>query len=96
LQIVLERVKELPVEDLPRLLGDLEVIRVTAMARLTAPAPVPQRDELVNVARAAQRLGVSEDYLYRHAGQFAFVRRMGRKLTFSSLGIDDYIKRRAR
>jgi hypothetical protein len=93
LQTVLMRVKEIPVEDLPRLLGDLEEIRCTAMARLAAPAPVAsQSDELLDVDGAARRLGISKDYLYRHHARFPFTRRMGKRLLFSSFGIDCHIK----
>jgi excisionase family DNA binding protein len=89
----LERVREAPIDDLPQVLGELEVIRATALLRLSAPAAVPARDELVTIEQAAERLGVGKDYLYRHAKTFPFLRRMGRKLVFSSVGIDDYIRR---
>ena len=94
LQNVLRAVRELPVEQLPRLLGDLEEIRVTAMARLTSPAPTQAQraDELLVVTEAARRLGLSKDYLYRHSHEFPFTRRVGRKLLFSALGIEKQIK----
>jgi excisionase family DNA binding protein len=86
--------RELTPEELPRLLGDLEEVRCTAIARLTAVAPKssPERDELLNVAEACRRLNVSKDYLYRHHREFTFTRRVGRKLLFSSLGIDKYLR----
>jgi predicted DNA-binding transcriptional regulator AlpA len=87
--------KELPIEQLPRLLGDLEEIRCTAMSRLTAPSPAaPQLDELLDVDKAAHRLGTSKDYLYRHHARLPFTRRMGRSLRFSALGIEKYIRQR--
>ena len=86
---------ELPIEQLPRLLGELEECRCTAMARLMIPAPVQaQSDELLDVAEAARRLGLSRDYLYRHSHEFPFTRRVGRKLLFSALGIERYIRQR--
>jgi hypothetical protein len=45
LQLVLMAAKELPPGDIPRLLGELEEIRVTAMARLTIPPPQPQQHD---------------------------------------------------
>jgi hypothetical protein len=93
LQTVLVVAKDLPAAELPRLLGELEEIRCTAMARLTTPAAVQRPDELLPVEAAAERLGVSVDYLYRNHSRLLFTRRMGRTLRFSSLGIDDYIKR---
>jgi hypothetical protein len=84
------------VEELPRLMGELEEIRCTAMARLATPAPAqPQSDELLSAAEAARRLGISQDYLYRHHQTFPFTRRVERKLLFSALGIGKYIKQQS-
>jgi uncharacterized protein len=96
LQTVLDSLQKMRPEQLPGLLGELEIIRATALLRLSAPAVPDRHDELVTVQSAAERLGISTDYLYRHADQFPFTRRMGRKLVFSSLGIDEYIRRRVR
>jgi hypothetical protein len=52
--------------EIPALLGELEQIRVTAPARLSSPAAACPPDELLDVHTTAKRLGVSEDYLYRH------------------------------
>ena len=85
--------QELPGNELPRLLGELEEIRCTAMARLSAPA-ISQNlttDVLLSIEEASRRLGVSKDYLYRNGADFSFTRRMGRKLLFSSLGIEKHI-----
>jgi excisionase family DNA binding protein len=82
-------------EELPRLLGDLEEIRATALARLTYPAREPQLpDSLLAVEEAATRLGVSQHYLYRNHPRLPFTRRMGRSLRFSSNGIEQYIRRK--
>jgi excisionase family DNA binding protein len=94
LQIALSAARELPAPELPRLLGELEEIRATAMARLASPASVQRPDELLTVEQASERLGVSKDYLYRNHSRLPFVRRMGRKLLFSSLGIDSHIRLR--
>jgi excisionase family DNA binding protein len=93
LQPVMAAARELPAGELPHLLGELEEIRCTAMARLTTPAAVQRPDELLTVEQAAERLGVSADYLYRNHSHLPFVRRMGRTLRFSSLGIDEYVRR---
>jgi hypothetical protein len=82
------------VEDLPDLIGQLEAAKATAWARLAAPtAKPPDHDELLGVAETARRLGISEDFLYRHAEEYPFTRRQGRKLLFSAQGIDRYIRR---
>jgi predicted DNA-binding transcriptional regulator AlpA len=60
------------------------------------PAPVQgQSDELLDVAEVSRRLGLSRDYLYRHHSDFPFTRRVGRKLLFSALGIERYIKQQS-
>lgn len=93
LQPVLTIAQSLPAEELPRLLGDLEEVRATAMLRLATP-PAPANDELLDIEEAARRLAISEGYLYRHHKQFPFTRRLGRRLLFSSAGIHEYLKRR--
>src|SRR5262250_1207327 len=95
LQLALSKAaRELPAEELPAFIGALESVKAMAWARLTTPAAQPsqQPDELHGVAEAARRLGVSEDYLYRHAQDYPFTRRQGRKLLFSALGIEKHIR----
>jgi len=94
LEALLEAVKELPVPDLPAFMGKLEEVRFTAQLRLTSPIPIPAPESLLDVTEAAKRLGMSENYLYRHSDKYAFTRREGRKLLFSSSGIDAYIRQR--
>lgn len=94
LQSVLDSIPGLNIADIPALLGELEHIRATAAIRLSNPTlRAPEHDELLGVETAANRLGVSKDYLYRHAAELPFTRRMGRKLLCSSQGIDDYLRR---
>lgn len=93
LQSALTAAQTLPPDQLPRLLGDLEELRAVAYSRLTLPTAVQRPDELLAVEPASERLGVSVDYLYRNHSRFPFTRRVGRTLRFSSLGIDEYIKR---
>lgn len=85
--------KNLPAADLPEFLGQLETIRVIALARISAPASAAHPDQLLSVEEAAARLHVGCDYLYRHHARLPFTRREGRKLLFSSNGIDSYLKR---
>jgi len=94
LESVLAMAGTLPSGELPRFCGRLEEARLIALARLQAPTvkPDPQKDELLSVADAAQRLAVSKEFLYRNHAQLPFTRRMGRKLLFSSLGLERYIQ----
>ncbi len=78
--------------------------RFTAQVRLNmrqhVRPPSPQRslaseDRLLTVNEASRKLGVTKDYLYRHADQFPFTVRVGpRQLRFSLHGMDRYIRQR--
>src|SRR6266581_3097131 len=95
LQALLTRARELPVDGLPRLLGDLREVEAIAMARLltaTAPVAAPQADQLLDAAEAGRRLGAGVDYLYHNHGRYPFTRRVGRRLLFSAEGIASYIR----
>lgn len=89
--------QELPVGELPRLLGDIEEVRATAQARLNSGAAVLPSgpDRLMTVGEAKDRLGVSADYLYRNNGRLPFTVRMGRKLLFSEAGIERYLRQQS-
>jgi hypothetical protein len=78
LEPVLALAKNLPREELPRLLGDLAEISATANVRLTSSVVESRPDEMLDVEETARRMGVSKDYLYRHQrkfdGSFCFLR----------------------
>jgi predicted DNA-binding transcriptional regulator AlpA len=86
--------EETPVRELPQLIGKLEAARVAAWARLTAPATdkacdVPSQEARnLDVTEAAQRLGISKDWLYRHASELPFALRIGRRLVFDSAALE--------
>lgn len=87
--------RDLPAGELPDFIGELEAVKATAWAWLSAPSPLTQEhDELLDVATAAQRLGVSSDYLYRHSQDYPFTRRQGRKLLFSASGVEKHIRQK--
>jgi hypothetical protein len=71
LQCVLDIVRIVPATDLPRLLGELEEVRTTGLARLTAPVPVEapgdcNGEDVLDVAEAAAYIDMSAKWLYRH------------------------------
>jgi hypothetical protein len=92
LESVLELANLTPLDELAQLLGDLERIRVTVFARLMGRR-TEENDELLSVDVAAAKLNVSMDYMYRNHGKFPFTRREGRKLLFSSSGLNAYLKK---
>jgi predicted DNA-binding transcriptional regulator AlpA len=85
-----------PVDGLPDLIAQVEGLKARLYARLaaTSPTPAAPRDRLLNVKEAAQKLGRSADWLYRHGSEVPFVVRDGRLLRFSEQGIEEYIRRR--
>jgi len=72
---------------------------VTLQAPLLARAMIARGgrdpDELLTVDIAAQRLGLSEAWLYRHAATLPFTVRVGRQLRFSARRLEAYIAARA-
>jgi DNA-binding XRE family transcriptional regulator len=52
----------------------------------------PAEDRLLDVAEAARRLAVCRDYVYRHAAEWPFTVRRGRKLGFSEQGLAAYLR----
>jgi len=99
LQSVLASLRGMERDELPELLGELEVVRANVLLKLSTPtAPLPC-DGSLTVKEAAGRLGVGVDYVYDHQHDIyrSLCRREGRKLLFSSQAIDRYIqKTRAR
>jgi hypothetical protein len=71
LQCVLDIVRIVPATDLPRLLGELEEVRTTALARLSAPVPIKASDDrtgddVLDVAQAAAYINMSQKWIYRN------------------------------
>jgi excisionase family DNA binding protein len=93
LQVVLALARTLTPEELPRLLGELAEVSATATARLASSAVIPTRDELLTVQEVSERMKVSKDFIYRRGRRWPFCRPQGRKLLFSSAGLDAYLRR---
>ncbi len=95
-----EAVTEVSPHDVPVLLGHIEQLKAALWARLLGAAPPDGKnqsadgDTLVDVTEAAQRLSVSEDYLYRRHKRLPFTVRIGKRVLFSSKGIEKYIHQR--
>ena len=89
---------ETPIKDLPAFLGMLATVQARAQLKMLhskKSEPSPQEDRLLTVVEASDKLGMTKDYLYRHARTFPFSVRVGSKqLRFSLNGIERYIKER--
>jgi predicted DNA-binding transcriptional regulator AlpA len=97
------RISDVPAEAIPGLLGDIERLRAGLWARLTIPTattngPAADGDRLLTVEEAAQKLGMSKDWIYSHinADLKPAVSRIGsgerKAVRFSAAGLDRYIK----
>lgn len=91
------RVAAVPPARIPALLSQLSAVQSAMAARLISADrdnAESGEDTLLTVEQAAQRLGVSKDWLFRRSRTLPFVVRLGRHLKFSSRGIDRYLRSR--
>ena len=87
-----------PFDHIPAAIGELEKVKATLWARLTAPVPSPNgagEDRLLTVDQAAERLGVTRDWLRRRPDMPFVVKLSEGVVRYSSRGIDYYIATRA-
>ena len=86
-------VQALPDEQLPGLLA-------LVAARLAQPKPLPATScglgRMLSIGEAATRTGMSRDWLYRHAKQLPFTKRIGRKVLFDEVGLSRWLATRGR
>ena len=90
-------VATVPASRIPALLCQLSALQGAMAARLIAAdrdEPLSAEDTLLTVDQAAERLGVSTDWLFRRSRTLPFVVRLGRHLRFSNRGIDRYLRNR--
>ena len=97
--LLLSEARDVPVERIPSMLGELERVKAHLWVRLnanrTASGGEQQADESLGVKEAARRLGMSPGWLYRHARDLPFAKRVGpRTLRFSAEGIRRYLTAR--
>ena len=79
------------------LVGEIERCKTVALVNLMLGRTQTQHaDRLLDIAEAASRMGISKDWLYRHANTFPFARRIGRKVLFSDAGLVRWLANRSR
>lgn len=95
-----EQAAELPPHAAATLLVQVASLQTILLSRLfVGMSPELRRedseDRLLLVDEAASMLGMTKDYLYKHADQLPFtVRPAPKQLRFSKLGIQKYIRQR--
>ncbi|MBZ5499700.1 MAG: helix-turn-helix domain-containing protein [Acidobacteriia bacterium] len=88
-----DRLLKLPLETVPALIAQMAAAQSTLAARLLGAEKTQEfNDELLDAEGAAEKLGVSKDWLYTRTNTLPFVVRLGRKVKFSLRGIEKYIK----
>jgi hypothetical protein len=89
LQSILELARSLPPARLPEFLGELETIRITALARIQ---PAKDEDRTIDAQTAADALGIARSTFYKNhkARPYPFVSPEGGKLTASLAGLRRY------
>jgi hypothetical protein len=65
----------IPLEQIPAAIGELEKLKAALWARLAAPVPTVERDQLLTIEEAAERLAVTPDWLRRRP-HLPFVRKL--------------------
>jgi|SRR5208282_100376 len=93
-QQIIKQAATLPPEALPNFIGVLSHASAVAQSRLLSRAPVADQPEekLLNVAQAAELLGVTKSFLYHRT--LPFTVRVGSNLRFSRLKILKYINQK--
>lgn len=100
-----DRAEDLPRDDLPAVLSELEALRARLQLRLVRtparrnggdPGGEPDTgDRLLDAEAVAERLDVDERYVYDHADGWPFTRRISpRKLRFSERGLYRWLETR--
>jgi predicted DNA-binding transcriptional regulator AlpA len=95
LRALADRVDEL---DPARVVGELEALRMSIVfTSITPSAQPPVEDRLLKIADAADRLGVTRDWLRRRTDELPFVVKLSEGVVrYSSKGMDRWIARRTR
>lgn len=92
------RVRDLPPEVardlLPRVIGLQTALLAQALSASGGNGAEAPTDRLLTVEEAAQKLGLSKDYLYRHAKTLPFTVRLGSRLRFSERGVERWVRSR--
>jgi len=90
-----ERLDEIAPEQARALLVQLAALQAPLLARALVSGGSRDPDELLTVDIAAQRLGLSEAWLYRHSAKLPFTVHVGRQVRFSARRLEAYFAARA-
>lgn len=82
-----------PAEEIPAVMAQLAALQAALAVRLLEDRRDPESaSQLIQIADAAAKLDCTVDWLYRHADEFAFTRRVSPKqLRFDLRGLERYL-----
>jgi hypothetical protein len=87
------RIREVPREDIPEIVGRLVGMLVSA-AMYRPEKPEPEQDRLLDVNEAASLLGMTPKQLKRRSSRYTFTRKISHKMIkYSEQGISRYLRR---
>ena len=96
---ILHNPHAVPAERIPAALALLAAAQGILAARLVESAAdhdhqhhAAANDRLLTTQEASKKLGMSADYLYRHADRLPFAIRVGSRRRFSEVGIERWIR----
>ena len=90
------RIADLPPETIPALRGSLAELDSLLLQRLFASSTSGGRqaskpNRYLSAKETATRMGVCLDYVYKHAEEFPFAAKEGRRVLFSEEGLERYL-----
>jgi len=92
---------EATADQIPDFLGRLETVKARAWMgggaqrdQRSSPSALPAADRNIDAKEAARRLGMSRSYVYRHADEFPFTRRIGGRVLFWAAGLEEWNRER--
>lgn len=95
-----DRLERVPAEELPDVLAGLERLRAQVWMRMNRPlkpngSDAPETDRMLNVKQVAEILEVESRYVYDHADDWPFTRKLSpRTLRFSERGLYRWLESR--
>ena len=93
-----EKVSALPLEAVPVMRGKLAELDTLLQMRVAMAQSNGQDrthadgDRLLDAKETARRMGVSLDYIYKHAEEFPFAVKEGRRVLFSERSLEQYLR----
>ena len=88
-------IEAVPASQIPALLARLSSLQTAIAARLMVTGEkTVETDNMLTIEQAAERLGVSADWIYRRSKKLPFIVRLGRNVRCSARELDRFLRNR--